>query len=294
MRNFQTFIGIDWSGAKTPIHTKSIAVAITQQASKSVELIQSAKKANWSRSDVHDLLIEKAHTEKRTLVGIDCNFGYAQAVGEAQFGIGYNYQDLWAAVEQSCCEDTNYFAGGFWTQPNYAPYFWTQGKQPEGFTMPRRVVEQACGEQGLGWPESPFKLIGAKQVGKGGLAGMRMALSLKQHLGEKIAIWPFEQDKVDQANLIISEIYPRQFIKRAGLGHKKLDQNTLHQALQNIGSYYFENSERIDDHKADAIITAAGLAAICGTEEAVHEHYTRPKGLTNYIAKTEGWIFGVK
>lgn len=247
----------------------------------------------WSRKKVAQWIIDHAKTAKRTLIGIDCNFGYAQSIGEQQFGPNYTYLDLWNAVEAANQNEPNFFAGGYWQHPHHQKYFWTQGTMPKDFAMPKRLTETVCGECGYGWPESPFKLIGAKQVGKGGLAGMRMAHYLRKHLGYRLSMWPFE-DNIDQAHIVMTEIYPRQFLKRIGHGNEKIRTvSDLNTALIKLDSKPAQNSMDVSDHDTDALVSAAGLRKLCGPDSLVPENIAWPSMLDQMRARTEGWIFGV-
>lgn len=288
MRNFNHYVGIDWSGAKAPKITNAIAVARCHRGKTAPTLIA----CPTSREAVAEWIIAQAQSDQRTLIGIDCNFGYAEAVGLIQFGHHYNYRDLWGAVNRSSHDQNNFFAGGYW-QNN--PHFWTQGKKPDGFAMPQRLTEKACGQAGFGWPESPFKLIGAKQVGKGGLAGMRMAIYLKETLGARIAFWPFESDcDYDAATIVMTEIYPRQFIRRAHMGHKKIrTSDALSECLNQMGSQPYTDGA-ITDHITDALISAAGLRHLCGQDKLIPNHISQPVGLSPELAAREGWIFGIE
>ncbi len=288
MHNFDLFVGIDWSGAKAPVKTRAIALALAWQGCEAPHI--SGK--TWSREMVADWIAALSQKNKRTLIGIDCNFGYSQIVGEKQFGVRYDYTDLWQAVEAANQNEPNYFAGGYWNHTQYKKHFWTDGKMPSGFEMPKRLTETACGEAGHGWPESPFKLIGAKQVGKGGLAGMRMALELKRRCGDKICIWPFEEN-ADEANIVITEIYPRQFLRRAGWGNQKVRTlEELNECLPKLGSDMIEEEVDVSDHESDALIAAAGLRYLCGQDKRVPENIARPPMLDRQTAQREGWIFG--
>jgi len=289
MKNFDCFVGIDWSGSKSPVRNRAISVALCGPGQRPPKLI----KGPWSRESVAAWLATFIKENKRTLVGIDCNFGYAQEVGEAQFGRGYDYQDLWQAVDAANENIPNYFAGGYWTHPSHQKYFWTAGKMPQGFEMPKRLTEMTCGQAGYGWPESPFKLIGAKQVGKGGLAGMRMALDLKHKFDRKIAIWPFERE-TDRSNLVLTEIYPRQFLRRTGHGNLKLRSlKELNIALTALHAGPLGRVAGFTDHDGDALVSAAGLRYLCGQGKDVHEAVAWPSMLDDLRARREGWIFGV-
>lgn len=292
MLNFDRFIGIDWSGAKSPVHTKSIAIAETLRGNNAPKLINPASHKYWSRSEVASYILNLLKKDERILIGIDANFGYAAEVVAAQFGPQAIYQDLWREVDEASKDDLNFFSEKFWQQ--WPEYFWTDGKRPDHITLPRRVIENECGVAGLGWPESPFKLIGPKQVGKGGLAAMRLAHYLKQSCGDQICIWPFEQEIVNSAKIIISEIYPRQFLKRSAHGNAKVKTlDDLNAALVYFNSAKMKAPNTISDHDTDALISAAGLRWLCGEGGSVPAHISNPAALPVAKQKIEGWIFGV-
>lgn len=288
MKNFDRFIGIDWSGAKSPIFTKSISVAECSNIGTPKLLNQ-----KWSRQGVADYIESLLEKNERILIGIDCNFGYASDILERQIGVGKNAFDLWAEVEKYYTGIPNFFAGQFWVNKKYAPYFWTGGKMPDGFQMPQRLTEIKCRDNGFGNPESPFKMIGAKQVGKGGLSGMRMAHYLKQRHGHKIAIWPFDNIEIcNQATIVITEIYPRQFIKRAQFGQKKIrNSDDLNTILFRLNSAAFLEDFH-SDHDSDAIISAAGLRHLCGDKNELPTTLSHPHE-NQLRLQQEGWIFGV-
>lgn len=304
MRNFDRFIGIDWTGAKSPVNSKSIAIADCRQGNDAPTLIN----GSWSRTKVADYISNLTQQEERVLIGIDANFGYEYyrvlshlAHFSRQDRKRNNAFHLWKLVDDLCVGEPNFFASGFWTHPTLKPDFWTEGPQPDGFKLPRRRTEKICQQEGHGKPESPFKLIGAKQVGKGGLAAMRMAHYLKQHHGDSIKIWPFENNLIkgdetvlpyDTARVVITEIYPRQFIKRAGFGNNKIRNRTeLNQALSALGSKHYKGMFN-SDHDTDALIAAVGLRYLCGDKPDIPKNLHAPFENSNHI-QTEGWIFGV-
>lgn len=292
MRNFDCFIGIDWSGAKSPVHTKSISVACSVAKENAVELIKPTSHRHWSRSDIANLIQSLTHKSERILIGIDANLGYARTVLAQQFGVNTDYKDLWRSVDTLSSVYPNFFAEGFWQ--NWPEFFWTEGKRPDHITLPKRIVEQVCGEAGLGWPESPFKLIGPKQVGKGGLAAMRMMYFLKQKMKDQICVWPFERDIADKAQIVITEIYPRQFLKRSAHGNSKVTTlNDLGIALDYFGSRPMKDIDSVTDHDTDAIVSAAGLRWLCGVEQFIPQNISNPLSMDEEAALCEGWIFGV-
>jgi hypothetical protein len=284
---FDEYIGIDWSGAKSPQQSYSIALATCSKYDNKAPAPVSKK---LSRTDVYNLIIEKLKGDKRVLIGIDCNFGYAASVAKKQLGEAVNYRQLWEAVDSANAAHKNFFAGNTWSTSDFAEYFWTQGKQPDWFNpkVLRRHTETAAAEQGLGIPESPFKLIGAKQVGKGGLAGMRLLHRLKNTYGDKIAVWPFEASLIASAQVVVTEIYPRLFIKHAGFGNNKVrDINNLNEILTHFSCKPFVQNEPLNDHLSDAIIATAGLRWYCNHKTPLSVE------IAMQAMTLEGWIFGV-
>ncbi len=290
MNNFDMFVGIDWSGAKSPIKSPAISVAYTLRGHETPVILSDLD----SRHEIALWIQKKAKEEKRILIGIDCNFGYARETGQKHFGQRYNYQDLWSEVNRTSQDLDNFYAQGFWTDPRFRDDFWITGAQRPDFKINRRQTEIACQRIGLGSPESPFKLIGAKQVGKGGLAGMRLAYHLTQQLGSTVCLWPFQLQHLNQAKIVITEIYPRLFIRMASQQAKKIRSiPDLNHILSYFQTHPFHSDIKINDHKADAIISAAGLRFLCGSNATIPDTISAPFGMTADIASTEGWIFGV-
>lgn len=289
MDNFDRFVGIDWTGAKTPVVSKSIAVAECIHGLAAPCLVRQ----DWSRQKLCDFIEQCLSEGHRTLIGMDCNFGYAQDILKKQLGPKATAHDLWRTVDTLNQDEANFFAGRFWTHEDYKSDFWTEGKKPKGFHLSRRITETQCGEKGYGWPESPFKMIGAKQVGKGGLAGMRLAHYLKSYYRDKVCIWPFDDPTIwNKATIVITEIYPRQFIMRAGLGLKKLRNATdLNKALEAMKSAPMDHAV-VSDHDTDALVTAAGMRHLCGQKETLPKALSQPIE-DRAVLTCEGWIFGV-
>jgi hypothetical protein len=96
-----------------------------------------------------------------------------------------------------------------------------------------RVVEQEERRIGLVNPVSNFNLVGAAQVGKSSMTGMRLFVRLDPHL----PIWPF--DPLPETGSAVVEIYTSIAAVAAGLprGRTKVrDPETLDTALARLGS----------------------------------------------------------
>ena len=317
IKNFTDFIGIDWSGANIKLSKGNPALAVghCQTCDGPPRLILPENGGAWTRQAIADFIvaISREPAERRVLIGIDCNFGYCHAVGMRQFGPSYTSYDLWQAVEKAAAEtpgaeSQDFYAGAYARHPVFGQVFWTKGPQPDWFIAEKlmRQTEKHCIAQSLGRPESPFKLIGAKQVGKGGLAGMRMGLFLKEQLGSDLCIWPFEKDTCGQARTVITEIFPRQFLVRAGFRQQKIhsaadftdalyrlgvrpDTNQVSPLLSGLD---FAQDRTISD-KTDALCAAVGLRMLCGQGAHVPADLFHPPAMTRAAQLCEGWIFGV-
>lgn len=297
--DYRCFIAIDWSGAKPP-NVKGISVALCLKGDEAPDLIPPPNGKSWSRFDAFEFLKDRAEKEN-CIIGIDCAFSLPfERSGKYFKDDSPHVFDLWALIDQICEEQENgstlkshdFYAACFWRADLYAQDFWETGKRPADFkgSEPHRETELITREQGVGAPESPYKLIGAKQVGKGGMAGMRMMHCLKEEINDKIGFWPFEE--LGSKTSMMMEIYPRLFIKQAGFGNLKLrTMQDLNKALVGLGSKEIDGSfHNLTDHDTDALISAAGLRNVYQREKQL---FTR-ENLSKRAKSYEGWIIGVE
>jgi hypothetical protein len=148
-----------------------------------------------------------------------------------------------------------------------------------------RLVERLCRTGGHGPAISSFNLVGAAQVGKSSLTGMR----LLHRLNGRVPIWPF--DPVPERGPLIVEIYTTIAARTAGAvgsRSKIRDAGSLEAAITRLGSERPAALLRYDDHATDAILAAAWLRAY-----ATVPSFWSPSALTPTLARTEGWTFGV-
>jgi hypothetical protein len=215
---FDRFVGVDWSGA-TGRSYSGIAVAECRVGTGAPVLVQPPGR-RWRRMDFVDWMAAQAGRGERLLVGIDCAFALPAPMAAALLGRDYSAAALWAYIDSHCAGAEDFFGGPFARHERHRPHFWHDGPRPTGFAELHRATEYACRAAGLGAPESPLKLVGARQVGKGGLAGMRVLHALKTRLNGRFAVWPF--DPAEGADIVCIELYPRLFMKMAGHGNAKV------------------------------------------------------------------------
>jgi hypothetical protein len=285
--HFGHFAAIDWSGAVGPVQ-RGIAVAIAARAGGAPRLI--ARTGGWSRLAVLEWL--RDDMPEGTLVGLDLGLSLPFADRGAFFP-GWDQspadaRDLWALVDRISADDPHLAASTFVDHPEASRHFrrhgGREGDRYGGGRGRLRASEVEQRHQGL-IPYSNLNLVGAAQVGKSSLTGMRVA----HRLAGKLPIWPFDPAP-DRGSLIV-EIYTSLAAVAAGRakGRTKMKSiEAVNDGLAVFGSAPVPGGGAIDDHSADALLTAAWLRATAHRPE-----YWSPAGLTPEIARTEGLTFGI-
>ncbi len=288
---FTHFVAIDWSGAAGP-RQKGIAVAIAMAEGGPPVLVRPGNV--WSREDV--LVMLRNDLPDDAIVGLDLGISLPYADCGAFFP-GWDdspadARGLWALVDDICAGDPHLGATDFVDHPYLSDYFRRHGGR-EGALF--RCDEAAHGrgrfrvteamQAGMGCkPYSNFNLVGAAQVGKSSLTGMRML----HRLDGRIPVWPV--DPLLQSGPVIVEIYTALAAIAAGrtaARAKIKDHAALDEALLALGSASIGGSGAIDDHRSDALLTAAWLRISANRQEL-----WQPPALSSAIARTEGWTFG--
>ena len=288
MRRFEHFLAIDWSGAKGP-RQKGIALAIADADGGPPVLVRQV----WSREAV--LAVLRNDLPTGTLVGLDLGIALPMADCGAYFpGWADSPPDaiaLWALVDRIADEEPNLGANTVVAHPALRPYF-RDGAETgalfgcDGAAHGRgrfRVTEHAQAMMGCK-PYSNFNLVGAAQVGKSSLTGMRMLHRLRGVL----PVWPV--DPLPDSGSVVVEIYTTLAAREAGRSAARAKMRTfeeLNAALAVLGSPPVPGEGAIDDHSSDALLTAAWLRAV-----AHDPRRWSPAGMTKDIARTEGWTFG--
>lgn len=290
---FRHFAAIDWSGARSE-RQRGIALAICEEGTGSPQLVRPGHR--WSRVEVLDWL--KHDLPADTLVGLDLGMSLPFADAGAFFP-GWSKSPpharaLWAAIDAACESDAHLAATSFIDHPVTAPYFRRHGGREgahfgaNGKTGGRgrlRVTEQAQEAMGCR-PYSNFNLVGAAQVGKSSLTGMRVL----HRLGSCLPVWPV--DPLPDAGSALVEIYTTIAALAAGRppGRSKIrDGAELDLALDRLACARCGISGAITDHVSDALLASAWL------RRAAHDPCLwAPIGLTEQIAHTEGWTFGAR
>lgn len=285
---FSRFLAVDWSGAVGERH-RAIAVAMADAEGGPPVLLRRDK--GWARAEVLSLL--RDDLPPGTLVGLDLGIALPFADRGAYFpGWDASPADapaLWQLVDEICKGDPHLSATTLVNHPEASRHFRRHGgREGDAFGGGRgrfRVAERAQELQGCK-PYSNFNLVGAAQVGKSSLTGMRMLNRLRGHL----PVWPIDPLPPAGSSLVV-EIYTTIAAIAAGrsAGRSKMRSvEDLNEGLANLGSPPVAGNGAVDDHSSDALLTAAWLRA-----SSQRPQLWTPARLTRQIAQTEGWTFGV-
>jgi hypothetical protein len=296
---FSAFLGVDWSGAKTKSHAGlQLAHAIPGNG---VPLRVSPPLSKyWSRRQVFDYLVataENAIGKKPVLVGIDFAFAHPFADKDSYFPetdlSPANVVSLWAMIDQVNDDQPDLYGGAMFQHALWGEYYLAPPTYEAGhYASRRRVTEIAARVAGRS-PSPTFKAVGADNVSTGSLAGMRLLHQLKQQLGARLSVWPFDAIIAGQTNLVLVEIFPSFYFYRLGMVPAKkaaADPAFLNQALAGYGSDGVPADFRAMGHdadEADAIIAAAALRHLSTASSF------RLSADIKVAAQQEGWIYGV-
>ena len=288
MRQFANFAVVDWSG-EAVARPKGLAVAHASAGSGAPALLR--PEHGWSRQRILDWFGRLHAAEADILVGLDLS----PALPFFDQGAYFPHWDqsppdakaLWAMVDQMATDDEFLSVRTFLGDPEIQRHFRQFKNCGDRFEAGRgrlRVCEHGQAAMGMS-PQSCFNLVGAAQVGKSSLTGMRVLNRLRG----RVPIWPF--DPVPEKGPLLVEIYTSIAARAAGVrrGRSKVrDAASLDEALAALGSGSHHPLRAYDDHSTDAILTAAWLR-----REAPRADNWVPADLNPELARTEGWTFGV-
>lgn len=289
MRRFTHFAALDWSGARGERH-RGIALAVASGADAPA-LVRPGH--IWSRAEILAWLEEVAASGADMLIGFDFSAAFAFADRGAYFPewdeSPGGLPTLWALVERLTAADPHYEIGSFLTHHEAWRHFrHARGDVGDLFEPGAgrlRIVEQHQRATKQAASVSNFNLVGAAQVGKASLAGMR----LLHRLRGRIPLWPL--DPAPTSGPLLVEIYTSLAARAAGRepGRSKIrDGAALDRALTALGSPATGLRGPVSDHASDALLTSAWMRAIAGDSAPWN-----PAPLSDELARTEGWTFGI-
>ena len=221
------FIGIDWSGRRDYGNSCPIQVARCDEKLQLPFLVVPADGLSfWTRTAVgkylRDLFSDMKKTGDCAVVGMDFAFSFPYEDKGCYFPkIPNNIPDasaLWKCVDtvMQLAKVGDYYAGDFCRSAPYKAFFHLPRAEVNQFAHRLRTTEQECALQYPVTPNSVFQNVGAKSVGIGSLAGMRLFVDLmaQRTAGTlNFALWPFEfaHTPTPGQQIILLEAYPALF-----------------------------------------------------------------------------------
>jgi len=259
MTAFTRFIGIDYSGAETPIASlKGLRVYLAERDAPPTEVPPAASpRKYWTRRGIAEWLVERLAEAPPTLVGIDHGFSFPLRYFEAHRLLPDwpafldDFQRHWPTDD-----DHNYVD---FVREVHKENGATRGGDPRW----RRLTEERA--RGA---KSVFHFDVPGSVAKSTHAGIPWLRFIRQRLGDRVHFWPFDGWDIPAGRSAVAEVYP---------------------ALWNRG---FANEGRTSDQH-DAYSIAAWLSG--RDRDGSLAGFLKPDlaPAERAVAQVEGWILGV-
>jgi hypothetical protein len=195
---FERYIGIDYSGAETPIsRLTGLRIYVADQLTPAYEISPPAPHKYWTRRGIADWLLATLSLKKRTLVGIDHGFSFP----------------LQYFQRHSLPLDWSFFLDDFqrhWPTDDEHTYvdFVREGicgnaAARSGNSRWRRVTELRARAA-----KSVFHFDVPGQVAKSTHAGIPWLRYLRCNIDTPIHFWPFDGWTVPLDSSVVAEVYP--------------------------------------------------------------------------------------
>ena len=196
---FQRYVGIDYSGAETPISSlKGLRVYTAQGKAPPAEVAPPpGPKKYWTRRGIAEWLEETLSEGPPALVGIDHGFSFP-----IQYFERHRLPLDWEAFLEDFCH--------YWPTHGYHVYVdfvrvGICGNAPVrlGDSRWRRLTEVRAGGA-----KSVFHFDVPGAVAKSTHAGLPWLLQLRRRVGHRTHFWPFDGWRIPSGRSVVAEVYP--------------------------------------------------------------------------------------
>lgn len=258
-RAFARYIGIDYSGAQTPTAgLPGLRIYLAEGAAPPVEIAPPfPARKYWSRRGVAEWLVERLAAGAPALVGIDHGFSLPLRYFETH-GLLHDWPSFLDDFQRHWPTD-----GDRTSVDSVRNGSVGNGAARMGNARWRRLTEQRAGGA-----KSVFHFDVPGSVAKSTHAGIPWLRFVRQRLGARIHVWPFDGWEIPTGRSAIAEVYPA------------------------LWSRDFANEDRTgDQHDAFSIAAWLSRADRDSSLAALLNPDLSPPERT--IAQVEGWILGV-
>ena len=259
MANFAHYIGIDYSGAKTPTASlKGLRVYLAEGENPPAEVLPPpSPRKYWTRKGVAHWLVERLSEDVPTLVGIDHGFSFPLSYFEE-----HKLEPDWPA-----------FLDDFqrhWPTDEDHTYVDSvrKGSTGNGAVRLGNSRWRRRTEERAGGAKSVFHFDVQGQVAKSTHAGIPWLYFIRNQLVERVHFWPFDGWNIQHGWSAIAEVYPA------------------------LWSHSFARESRTgDQHDAFTIAAWLSRADQDGNLAGFLDPNLTPHD--RHVAKVEGWILGI-
>lgn len=261
MPRFDRYIGIDYSGAKTPTSSlKGLRIFAAGRAGQPEEVPPpSGPKKYWTRRGVAEWIIKRIQEDAASIIGIDHAFSFPTAYFE-KYDIPPDWSQFLSDFHQHwpTDEDTT-------RVDDVRKELRGAGRARLGQTRWRRVTDIRSKTA-----KSVFHFDVQGSVAKSTHSGIPWLLHIRDEVGWRCHFWPFDGWSVPPNNCsVVLEVYPALWKKE------------------------FPREEAMTDDQHDARTVAEWLGRADRTEQ-LERFFTPPLSQEDqHLAAFEGWILGV-
>lgn len=259
MPQFKRYIGIDYSGAKTPMASlKSIQVyAADWLTSPAAVAPPHSAREHWTRRGIAEWLVTELNGPEPTLVGIDHAFSFP-----LRYFARHRLPPDWAKFLDDFQKH--------WPTDDDDAYvcFVRDGRRGQGAKRQGDASWLRLTEQWTAMAKSVFLFDVQGQVANSTHAGLPWLRFVRQQCGERVHFWPFDGWEIPAGRSAVAEVYPSVWMKRFPREGRNGDQHAAYAAAAWL-------------RRADGI---GSLSQFLMPPLEPHERT---------LAKVEGWILGV-
>jgi hypothetical protein len=256
---FDRYIGIDYSGAKTPASSLSgLRVYSADKETSPLEVLPPASpKRYWTRRGIAEWLCDELVKDRLTIVGIDHGFSFPMQYFEA-----YHLPPDWETflddfqMHWPTDEDNTYVD------------FVREGIHGRGAMRTGNPLWLRLTEEWTATAKSVFLFDIQGSVAKSTHAGLPWLRFVRMNTKRLVHFWPFDGWTIPPAKSVVVEVYPSLWRRRFPEDHRNGDQQ--------------------DAYAVSAWLRRADLS---GTLETFLKPSLTPQEKT--VASIEGWILGV-
>lgn len=256
---FSRYIGVDYSGARTPVSgLKGLrAYMVERDASPAEVSPPPGPRKYWTRRGLAEWLADRLAEDSPALVGIDHGFSFPRQYFEAHrlpldwlsFLVDFNQH--WPTDEDAVSVES------------VRKGLYGHGQARSGNASWRRLAEKRSGSA-----KSVFHFDVPGSVAKSTHSGLPWLLYLRRKLGDRIFFWPYEGWDIPRGRSVVVEAYPSLWNKN------------------------FPREDRTaDQHDAYSVAAWMQQADLAGSLAKFFQPSLMPD--ERDIANIEGWIFGV-